>query len=57
VLTREKIVDDVWGFEYYGNTNLVDVYIRYLRAKIEDVFGFKFIRTVRGSGYTVNLDE
>ncbi|MCL2675880.1 MAG: response regulator transcription factor [Firmicutes bacterium] len=53
VLGRELIVESVWGFEFYGNTNLVDVYIRYLRAKIEDVFGIKIIKTVRGSGYMI----
>jgi DNA-binding response OmpR family regulator len=53
VLSREKIVEAVWGYDYYDNTNLVDVYIRYLRGKIEDKYNIKLIKTVRGSGYTI----
>ncbi|MBU3101327.1 MULTISPECIES: response regulator transcription factor [Clostridium] len=51
VLTRNKIIDVVWGYEYMGDTNVVDVYIRYLRSKIDDRFSKKFIYTVRGVGY------
>ncbi|MGH4052989.1 MAG: response regulator transcription factor [Clostridium sp.] len=51
VLTRNKIIDTVWGYEYMGDTNVVDVYIRYLRSKIDDKFNVKFIHTVRGVGY------
>ncbi|MBU3192099.1 response regulator transcription factor [Clostridium bowmanii] len=51
VLTRNKIIDIVWGYEYMGDTNVVDVYIRYLRSKIDDRFSKKFIYTVRGVGY------
>ena len=51
VMSREKLLDTVWGYEYVGETNVVDVYIRYLRAKIDDVFGVKLIHTVRGVGY------
>jgi two-component system, OmpR family, response regulator ArlR len=51
VLTRNKIIDIVWGYEYMGDTNVVDVYIRYLRSKIDDRFSMKFIHTVRGVGY------
>jgi len=51
VLTRNKIIDIVWGYEYMGDTNVVDVYIRYLRSKIDDRFNKKFIYTVRGVGY------
>lgn len=51
VLTRNKIIDIVWGYEYMGDTNVVDVYIRYLRSKIDDRFSKKFIHTVRGVGY------
>lgn len=50
-LTRETILDKVWGFEYSGDTNVVDVYIRYLRSKIDERFCRKFIHTVRGVGY------
>ena len=51
VFSREKLLDMVWGYEYVGETNVVDVYIRYLRAKIDDAFGVKYIHTVRGVGY------
>ncbi len=57
VLSREQIVESVWGFEYFGNTNLVDVYIRYLRAKIEDVHNIKLIKTVRGKGYMLRAED
>jgi DNA-binding response OmpR family regulator len=51
VLSREVLLEKVWGYEYAGETNVVDVYIRYLRAKIDDTFGVKHIHTVRGVGY------
>jgi len=51
VLSRNKIIDTVWGYEYMGDTNVVDVYIRYLRSKIDDRFNKKFIHTMRGVGY------
>ena len=51
VLSREKLLESVWGYDYAGETNVVDVYIRYLRAKIDDAFGVKLIHTVRGVGY------
>lgn len=51
VLTRDKILEAVWGYDYVGDTNVVDVYIRYLRSKIDDRFNIKFIHTVRGVGY------
>ncbi len=51
VLTREQILEYVWGFDYYGETRVVDVYIRYLREKIDDRFGKQYIRTIRGVGY------
>ncbi len=53
VLTREQILQEVWGYDYTGDTNVVDVYIRYLRAKIDEKFNHKFIFTVRGVGYAV----
>jgi DNA-binding response OmpR family regulator len=53
ILTREQILQHVWGFDFFGNTNVVDVYIRYLRAKIDDEFDEKLIQTVRGVGYCV----
>ena len=53
VLTRDQILQEVWGFDYTGETNVVDVYIRYLRAKLDDRFHQKYIYTVRGVGYVV----
>lgn len=53
VLSREKIENHIWNFEYEGGTNVVDVYIRYLRKKIDDGFEPKLIHTVRGSGYVL----
>jgi len=51
VLTRDIILEKVWGYDYLGDTNIVDVYIRYLRSKIDDKFNSKFIYTIRGVGY------
>lgn len=53
VLSREQILENVWGYNYVGDTNVVDVYVRYIRAKIDDAFGEKYIHTVRGVGYVV----
>jgi len=53
VRTREDIISDVWGYEFVGDTNIVDVYIRYLRQKMEKGFPNKFIHTIRGVGYLV----
>ncbi len=53
VLSRETILQHIWGYDFLGGTNAVDVYIRYLRAKIEEPFGLKFIHTVRGIGYVI----
>ncbi len=53
VLSREKIENHIWNFEYEGGTNVVDVYIRYLRKKIDDGYDNKLIHTVRGSGYVL----
>lgn len=53
VLTREQILNEVWGYSYIGETNVVDVYIRYLRSKIDEAFDKKFIYTIRGVGYYV----
>ncbi len=51
VLTREQLLNNVWDYEYFGDTNVVDVYIRYLRQKIDEKFGIRLISTVRGIGY------
>ncbi|MCQ2009302.1 response regulator transcription factor [Sporolactobacillus sp. STSJ-5] len=53
VLTREQILSTVWGYDYYGDTNVVDVYIRYLRKKVDAPFAHPLIRTVRGVGYVL----
>ncbi|MBP2646322.1 MAG: two component transcriptional regulator, winged helix family [Firmicutes bacterium] len=53
VLVREQILQEVWGYEYAGETNVVDVYIRYLRSKLDERFKQKYIHTVRGVGYVV----
>ena len=56
VLTREALLDSVWGFDFVGETNSVDVYIRFLRSKIDEAFGIKLIHTVRGVGYVIRED-
>ena len=53
VLTRDMIENNLWNYEYEGGTNAVDVYIRYLRKKMDDDFEPKLIHTVRGSGYVL----
>lgn len=52
VCSRETLLKEVWGYDYVGDTNLIDVYIRYLRTKIDDRFGVSHFRTVRGLGYS-----
>ena len=56
VLSREKIENHIWNFEYEGGTNVVDVYISYLRKKIDGGQERKLIRTVRGAGYVIRED-
>lgn len=53
VVTRDALLDHVWGFDFVGETNAVDVYIRFLRSKIDERFDLKLIRTVRGVGYVI----
>lgn len=53
VVTRDALLDHVWGFDFVGETNAVDVYIRFLRTKIDEKFDLKLIRTVRGVGYVI----
>ena len=57
VLSRDTLLDDIWGYQYIGETNVVDVYVRFLRAKIDDVYGVHLIQTVRGVGYVVRDAE
>lgn len=53
VLSREKIEEHIWNYDYQGASNMVDVYIRYLRVKIDKDFNTKLIHTVRGVGYVL----
>jgi len=57
VLSRDTLLERVWGFDYMGETNVVDVYIRYLRQKLDDRYGIKLIHTVRGVGYVIKEDS
>lgn len=57
VLHREQILTDVWGFDYTGDTNVVDVYIRYVRKKVDEGFNHELIHTVRGIGYVLRSSE
>ena len=57
VISRESLLDHVWGFDFAGETNAVDVYIRFLRSKIDEKFGVKIIHTVRGVGYVVREED
>ena len=53
VLTRDVLIEKVCGYDYMGETNVIDVYVRYLRTKIDDAFNMKTITTVRGVGYVI----
>ncbi|MFI3173067.1 MAG: response regulator transcription factor [Eubacteriales bacterium] len=53
VITREQLEDRIWGYDYEGGSNLVNVYIRYLRKKIDEGYDTTFIHTIRGTGYTI----
>ncbi len=53
VLSRESLINKVWGYDYFGSTNVVDVYVRYLRQKIDDPFKVTMISTVRSVGYVI----
>lgn len=57
VVTREALLENVWGFDFTGETNAVDVYIRFLRSKIDEIFGIKLIHTVRGVGYVIRDEK
>lgn len=56
VLSRETFLSKVWGYDYVGETNVVDVYIRYLRSKLDAACGRSLIHTVRGVGYVLRED-
>lgn len=53
VMDREKLMNRVCGYGYIGETNIIDVYVRHIRSKIDDAFGIRFIQTVRGVGYVI----
>ena len=53
VLSRETLLEKVCGYDYVGETNIVDVYIRHLRTKIDETYGVKLIHTIRGVGYVI----
>ena len=53
VMSRGALLDKVWGYDFIGETNVVDVYIRFLRSKIDERFDTKIITTVRGAGYKI----
>ncbi|NLM39277.1 MAG: response regulator transcription factor [Firmicutes bacterium] len=57
VVSRDALLENVWGFDFDGQTNAVDVYIRFLRSKIDEVFGIQLISTVRGVGYVIRDDD
>ncbi len=57
VLSRENIEQHVWNYDYEGGSNIIDVYIRYLRKKIDNDFEIKLIHTVRGSGYVLREES
>ena len=54
VLSRDVLLSKVCGYDYVGETNVIDVYVRYLRTKIDEVYDVKMIRTVRGVGYVID---
>ena len=56
VLSRDTLLERVCGYDYVGETNVVDVYIRFLRSKIDEVFGVRMIQTVRGVGYVIKSE-
>jgi DNA-binding response regulator trcR len=57
VLTRDKIEQHIWNYDYEGGTNVIDVYVRYLRKKIDDDYTPKLIHTIRGVGYVLKVEK
>ena len=57
VISRDTLLEKVCGYDYLGETNIIDVYVRYLRSKLDDVYQVKWIQTVRGVGYVIRDDE
>lgn len=56
-VTRDQLMNEVWGYDYIGDSNIVDVYIRYLRHKIDDTYQIKTIHTIRSVGYLFSYEE
>lgn len=56
VLSRDTLLEKVCGYDYVGETNVVDVYVRFLRSKIDETFDIKMIQTVRGVGYVIKSE-
>ncbi len=57
VVSRDTIIQEIWGYDFSGETNAVDVYIRYLRSKIEEPYSIKLIHTIRGVGYVIKDEQ
>ncbi len=53
VISRDTLLEKVCGYDYMGETNLIDVYVRYLRSKLDEKYGVKLIHTIRGVGYSI----
>lgn len=56
VMSRDSLLEKVCGYDYMGETNVVDVYVRFLRSKIDEVYDIKMIQTVRGVGYVIKSE-
>ena len=56
-LSKQQILDHVWGFDFEGDENIVEVYVGYLRRKIDEPFGQRSIQTIRGFGYRLMKEE
>ena len=57
VLSRDNLERHIWSYDYEGSSNMIDVYIRYLRKKIDEKFEPKLIHTVRGVGYVLKVNK
>jgi two-component system, OmpR family, response regulator len=57
VASKSDILDHVWGIDFAGDPNVVEVYVGYLRRKIDEPFGLQTLRTVRGAGYRLGADS
>ena len=57
VISRDTLLEKVCGYDYMGETNIIDVYVRYLRSKLDDVYNVKIIQTVRGVGYCIKDEQ